>query len=151
MAYTVFVVKKIPESPSRSAYLNLVVAWDVLHGDFGKLFREGGITPTVFNAMRILIKGPKEGMHIGKVGGGLIQRVPDITRLLDRMERDGYVARSRNKDDRRTVTVRLTAEGRRKCESFYGEVVKMHRTQLAHMSERELNALSRLLEKAIGR
>lgn len=145
--YTGTVAKKIPDSPSRSAYLNIVIAWDHLHGDFGKLFRENGLTPTVFNAMRILIQGPKEGMRIGEVGDGLIQRVPDITRLLDRMERDGFVTRLRNTDDRRAVTVQLTEEGRLKCESMYASVSKMHSTQLQHMSDRELTTLAKLLEK----
>jgi len=147
----VYVAKKIPDSPSRSAYLNIVIAWDQLHGDFGKLFRENGLTPTVFNAMRILVQGPKEGMRIGEVGAGLIQRVPDITRLLDRMERDGFVSRIRNKDDRRAVTVRLTPEGRRKCESMYASVTKMHASQLQHMTDRELSTLAKLLEKAAER
>lgn len=143
------VVKKIPDSPSRSAYLNIVIAWDHLHGDFGKLFRDNGLTPTVFNAMRILIKGPKEGMRIGEVGDGLIQRVPDITRLLDRMERDGYVTRLRNTDDRRAVTVLLTSKGKLKCESMYAEVTKMHAAQMQHMTDRELSTLAKLLEKAV--
>lgn len=144
-------VKNIPDSPSRTAYLNLVIAWDALHGDFAKLFRGHGLTATVFNAMRILIQGPKEGMRIGQVGAGLIQSVPDITRLLDRMERDGYVMRSRDLEDRRAVTVQLTPEGRRKCESLYAAVSKMHKEQLAHMSDKDLLAMARLLEKAIDR
>lgn len=151
IAYTGNVVKQIPDSPSRSAYLNLVIAWDALHSDFAKLFRAHGLTPTVFNAMRILVQGPKEGMRIGQVGEGLIQSVPDITRLLDRMERDGFVVRSRDLEDRRAVTVRLTQEGRRKCETLYPAVAKMHREQLSHMSDRDLKALARLLEKAIDR
>ena len=143
------VAKKIPDSPSRSAYLNIVIARDHLHGDFGKLFRDNGLTPTVFNAMRILVKGPKEGMRIGEVGDGLIQRVPDITRLLDRMERDGYVTRLRNTEDRRAVTVQLTATGKQKCESMYAEVTKTHAAQMQHMTDRELSTLAKLLEKAI--
>ncbi|MDA0667281.1 MAG: MarR family transcriptional regulator [Planctomycetota bacterium] len=141
--------KKIPDSPSRSAYLNIVIAWDHFHGDFGKLFRESGLTPTVFNAMRILVQGPKEGMRIGEVGDGLIQRVPDITRLLDRMERDGYVTRLRNTDDRRAVTVQLTRAGKQKCESMYVAVAKMHATQFQHMTDSELRILAKLLEKAV--
>ncbi len=147
--YTVIVAKKIPDSPSRTAYLTLMVAADRLHSDFAKLFKEHGLTATVFNAMRILIQGPKEGMRIGDVGQGLIQKVPDITRLLDRMQRDGYVARHRSKEDRRAVLVRLTALGKRKCESMYTAVSKMHRTQLDHMSDRELKTLARLCEKAM--
>jgi DNA-binding MarR family transcriptional regulator len=144
----VVVAKKIPESSSRSAYLNLIATSDILHSDFAKLFRAHGITATVFNAMRVIIQGPKEGLPVGKVGAGLIQQVPDITRLLDRMERDGWVKRKRSKIDRRSVTALLTAEGKRKCETLYADVSRMHKTQLAHMSDRDLKVLAKLLEKA---
>lgn len=141
-------VKKIPDSPSRTAYINLIATSDIIHSDFAKLFRAHGITATVFNAMRIIIKGPKEGLPVGKVGAGLIQQVPDITRLLDRMERDGWVKRKRSKVDRRSVTALLTAEGKRKCESLYAEVTRLHRSQMAHMSDRDLKTMAKLLARA---
>lgn len=141
-------VKKIPDSASRTAYISLIATSDILHSDFAKLFRAHGITATVFNAMRIIIKGPKEGLPVGKVGAGLIQQVPDITRLLDRMERDGWVKRKRSMVDRRSVTALLTPEGKRKCESLYADVTRLHRTQMSHMSDRELKTLAKLLAKA---
>jgi len=147
--YTAIVVKNIPDSPSRAVYFSLMKSADIFGGEFARLFRKHGITSTVFNAMRILIQGPEEGQRIGEIGRQLIQRVPDITRLIDRMERDGLVRRTRDADDRRAVTIRLTGQGRRKCENLYPDVSKRHRGQLAHMSERDLKQLHKLLEKAM--
>jgi len=143
--------RKIPDSPARAAHIRLLEAHEVLDGDFAQLFREAGITSTVFNALRALIQGPAEGMRIRDVGAKMIKRVPDITRLMDRMQRDGLVSRAVNKEDRRSVLVRLTAKGRRKCESLYNAVSKLHREQLKHMSERELKQLEKLLAKALIR
>jgi DNA-binding MarR family transcriptional regulator len=147
--YTANVVKNIPDSPSRSVYFSLMKSADILGGDFARLFRQHGITATVFNAMRILIQGPDEGQRIGEIGRQLIQRVPDITRLIDRMERDGLVERSRDTEDRRAVSIRLTEAGRRKCESLYSAVALRHKEQLSHMSERDLKQLHKLLEKTM--
>ena len=147
ITYTADVVKNIPDSPSRSVYFSLMKSADILGGDFARLFRQYGVTATVFNAMRILIQGPEGGQRIGEIGRQLIQRVPDITRLIDRMERDGLVRRSRDPEDRRAVSIRLTGRGRRKCESLYSAVSAMHGEQLSHMSERDLNQLYKLLEK----
>ncbi|MCP4092009.1 MAG: winged helix DNA-binding protein [Planctomycetes bacterium] len=126
-------------------------AADILGGDFARLFRQHGITATVFNAMRILIKGPEEGQRIGEIGRQLIQRVPDITRLIDRMERDGLVFRNRDKEDRRAVTIRLTDLGVGKCESLYSAVSMHHKKQLAHMNDRDLRQLHTLLKKTMDR
>jgi DNA-binding MarR family transcriptional regulator len=141
------VAKNIPDSPSRSAYFSLMTAADILGGEFALLFRKNGITPTVFNTMRILIQGPEQGQRIGEIGEQLIQRVPDITRLIDRMERDGFVRRQGDPEDRRAVLIRLTAAGKRKCESLYSSVSKGHREQFAHMNERELKQIEKLLKK----
>jgi DNA-binding MarR family transcriptional regulator len=143
-------MNSIPETSSRAAYFSLMTCADRLGGEFAKLFREHGITATVFNAMRILIQKPNGGRRIGEIGQEMIQRVPDITRLIDRMERDGFVRRQRSAEDRRAVKITLTASGRRKCESLYTAVADMHQSQLAHMSERELQQLNRLLRKAMA-
>jgi len=150
MTYTEKVIKNIPDSASRSAYFALMTAADILGGEFTRLFREHGITSTVFNAMRILIQGPESGQRIGEIGEQLIQRVPDITRLIDRMERDGFVRRARNTEDRRAVIIKLTDAGKRKCESLYFAVSKRHREQLLHMNARELKQLQKLLQKMVS-
>jgi DNA-binding MarR family transcriptional regulator len=149
ITYTAKVVKSIPESPARTAYFSLMKAADILGGDFARLFREKGITATAFNAMRILIQGPEEGQRTGEIRRQLIQRVPDITRLIDRMVRDGFVSRVRDRNDRRAVIIRLTERGREKCESLYSAVAANHEEQLSHMSERDLKQLHKLLEKAM--
>jgi DNA-binding MarR family transcriptional regulator len=82
------------------------------------------------------------------VGGKLISRDPDITRLLDRMESRGLIARAREKDDRRVVKTRITAEGLRLLNELDEPVRELHRRQWSHLPAKQLQQLSKLLDRA---
>ena len=74
--------------------------------------------------------------------------VPDVTRLLDRLEDSGLVARLRDAEDRRFVTARITKDGLAKLASLDEPVTRMHEELLGHMREQDLSRLARLLEEA---
>jgi DNA-binding MarR family transcriptional regulator len=76
-----------------------------------------------------------------------VQR-PDITRLVDRLIDEGFTERARSTEDRRVVLVRITRRGRTLVDSLDEPVRDLHKQQLGHMSARQLNQLSRLLEQA---
>ncbi|MEM7306585.1 MAG: MarR family transcriptional regulator [Planctomycetota bacterium] len=135
---------------ARDVYLNLVRAHEKLHAEFTALFREHGLTQAQYNVLRILLGGPKEGAPCQYVGERLLNRVPDVTRLIDRMETAGLVERERSAEDRRVVLVRVTAEGGRLCERLRRPVADLHRRQLAHMSPRQVEALSRGLQQVLS-
>jgi DNA-binding MarR family transcriptional regulator len=78
----------------------------------------------------------------------MISRDPDITRLMDRMESRGLIARARGEEDRRVVKTRITAEGLRILGELDAPVQELHRRQLHHLPAKELRQLSLLLERA---
>ena len=78
----------------------------------------------------------------------MVNRDPDITRLLDRLEARGQVRRSRDGQDRRVVVAGITAGGLAVLKPLDGPVARVHRDQLAHMSRERLEALAGLLEIA---
>ena len=78
----------------------------------------------------------------------MVTRNPDITRLLDRMEKAGLIKRERGREDRRVIKTAITEEGLRILKELDGPVIEMHRKQLQHMGEERLKALSELLEQA---
>jgi DNA-binding MarR family transcriptional regulator len=82
------------------------------------------------------------------IGDRLVSRVPDVTRLVDRLEKGGLVERVRTPDDRRVVLVAITTKGLGLLAKLDGPMADLHREQLAHMSEAELKQLVRLLTKA---
>ena len=76
----------------------------------------------------------------------MIARVPDATRLLDRMEAAGLIARARDSDDRRFVTTRITDEGLRLVAEAEDPVMEMHRRQFNAVEDADLRQLLRILE-----
>ena len=81
----------------------------------------------------------------------MLTRMPDMTRMLDRMEEAGLVERIRNAEDRRHVTTHITAAGKKILKDMEGVVAEQHRKSLGHMSDKELKTLSELLTRARNR
>ena len=143
-------IKKVKpfDAPEQEAFLNLARTCDVLAGELAiNVFKPAGLTAAQYNALRIL-RGAGGALACGEIGDRMIAREPDMTRLIDRLETRGLVARSREADDRRVVSVRITPAGLKALEALDPQVLAAHRKQLGHMSKKELEQLIALLEKA---
>ena len=81
----------------------------------------------------------------------MINRDPDITRLLNRLERRGLIQRSRGQKDRRVIKTRITPAGLDLLKSLNREVEQLHRRLLGHLGEERLESLIGLLEAARGK
>jgi DNA-binding MarR family transcriptional regulator len=111
-----------------------------------EMLRPHGITPTQYNALRILRGAGAEGLCRNDVGRRMVRLVPDATRLLDRLEQMGLVARSREDADRRYVRARLTPRGRQLVDSLDSVLLDAADRQVGHLGEERLRALVALLE-----
>lgn len=107
-----------------------------------------GATPTQYNVLRILRGAAPRGLCREEIRERLISQVPDVTRLLDRMEHAGLVERERDEADRRQVTTRITTEGLRVLAALDRPITQIHEEQLGHMTRAELRTLIELLAKA---
>jgi len=96
---------------SEEALVSIMRTAAVLDHVFQDALREFGLTPTQYNVLRILRGAGKEGLCGREIGERLISRVPDVSRLLDRMEDQGLMTRERDPEDRRHVTARATSKG----------------------------------------
>jgi DNA-binding MarR family transcriptional regulator len=141
--------KKHPfESLEQEATLNLFRTVDHLQQEFFRLFQEHGLSAPQYNVLRILRGHGGDGVSCCVIGAEMISRMPDITRLVDRLEESGWVERSRDREDRRVVRVKITAEGLALLNRLDGPVHDIHKRQLGHLSRAELTELNRLLVKA---
>ena len=136
-------------APARDAYLGLVRVHEKLAGQFSDLFRDHGLTQPQYNVLRILAGGPDTGVSCHYVGERLLNRLPDVTRLIDRMEATGLVKRSRSTEDRRVVLIRLTAKGRKVCEGLAGPVMDLHKRQFAQLTPGRLEVLTKCLQEVL--
>jgi DNA-binding MarR family transcriptional regulator len=129
-------------------FLNVLRTYTVLLGGLVDVLRPHELTQPQYNVLRILRGAGADGLASGDVGERMVSREPDVTRLLDRMETRGLVARQRSVADRRVVMVRLTPAGLRLVNDLDEPVQQMHARQLGHLSGEELGALNMLLERA---
>jgi DNA-binding MarR family transcriptional regulator len=111
------------------------------------LLKSFGLSPAQYNVLRILRGGGECGLACREIAGRLISRDPDITRLLDRMESRGLIARAREEKDRRVVTTRITTEGLAILRDLDPHVQKLHHEQMQGLSTKQLGQLSLLLER----
>ena len=136
------------DSLEQEVYLALARTAAVLGHALAEALRPYGVTPTQYNVLRILRGAGRTGLCRNEVRDRLVAQVPDVTRLLDRLETMGYVERERDEEDRRLVTTRITAAGRELLASLDAPIVDKHRRQLGHMSATQLRTLADLLALA---
>jgi DNA-binding MarR family transcriptional regulator len=105
------------------------------------------LTVTQYNVLRILRGAGETGLCRNEVGQRLVTRVPDVTRLLDRMESSGLIFRERGAADRRVVSTRITEKGMKLLEKVDRELPAIHGRQLGHLGPKRLRELIDLLEE----
>ena len=132
----------------QEAQLNILRTANVLNDSFEQMLKPHGITGTQYNVLRILRGAEPDGLCRNDVAQRLLNRMPDATRLLDRMEESGLVTRERSTVDRRLVTTKITKKGRQIVDNLDDAADAEHEKLLGHMSEQQLKTLIDLLEAA---
>jgi DNA-binding MarR family transcriptional regulator len=133
--------------PEEAVYLELCRTTDLLSRSLSALLKPEDLSSNQYNALRIL-RGAPDGLPCGEIGNRMITRDPDITRLLDRLEKRSLIARRRETADRRTVMARITPEGLKVLARLDDPVEATHRKQLGHLGRERLRALTDLLQAA---
>lgn len=134
--------------PEAATFLELLVTQDQLTAEVVDLLGAHDLTSQQYNVLRILRGGDAGGLPCQVIGERMIQRVPDVTRLVDRLEAAKLVERARTPEDRRVVLVRITAAGRALLATLDAPVDALHRKQFAALTSAELAELQCLLQKA---
>jgi DNA-binding MarR family transcriptional regulator len=106
------------------------------------------LSTSQYNVLRIL-RGSSEGLTCGEIGERTVARDPDITRLIDRLAKRGLVRRIRSQTDRRVVQVEITQKGVDLLRDLDPHVQRMPRALLGHLSQTQLQQLSRLLSEVL--
>lgn len=138
-------------SAQQDAFLAIVRTASVLGDAVEEVLRPFALSRTQYNVLRILRGAGPEGLCRNEIRDRLLTRMPDVTRLLDRMEEAGLLERERRADDRRQVETRLTRKGRDLVDRLDGVVEEAHQRLLGHLGPDQLRSLSRLLTLARAR
>src|SRR5918995_4313908 len=138
-------------SLEQEAMLSLARTAARLDHDMLDVLKPYRLTPTQYNALRILRGAGPDGLCRNEVRDRLVARVPDATRLLDRLEDTGLVVRGREGGDRRFVRARITRKGLELLARLDPIITELHHSQLGHLGRIKLKALIELLEDARDR
>jgi DNA-binding MarR family transcriptional regulator len=134
------------ESLEQEGHLGIARTAAVLDHALAEALKAHDITPTQYNVLRILRGAGEGGLCRGEVQRRMVAPVPDVTRILDRMEASGLIERNRDAADRRFVTARISGKGLQLVGKLDDPMQELHREQLGHLTADELRTLIRLLD-----
>ncbi len=134
-------------SPANEAILNVLVTASWLSGEISAALSEHGITMAQYNALRILRGSHPERLTCSTVGERLLDRTPDVTRLLDRLERAGLAERVRAEHDRRVVHVGITERGVALLDAAKPAMEALEARLAETAAEDDFRAINALLER----
>jgi DNA-binding MarR family transcriptional regulator len=127
------------------AFLNIERTDTMLRAAFEQMLKPYGITGAQYNVLRILRGAGQAGLCRNEIRDRLVSRMPDVTRLLDRMETAGLIVRERSTEDRRLVSTQLTRDGRKLVDTLDAAVTAEHKARLSHLNATQLRTLIDLL------
>lgn len=133
--------------PREEVDLNLRVAVSLLDTGFNKLMEQFNITGAQYNVLRILKGVYPEGHARCEIATRMVERASDITRIIDRLEKQELVQRDRTSEDRRMSITKITKKGIELLDKINPYLTKEHLESTKELSEEECLQLSALLEK----
>lgn len=132
-------------SLEHAAQLSIVRTSSMLIDAFERMLKPHGITATQYNVLRILRGSEQSGLCRSEIAERMVNRMPDVTRLLDRMEEAGFIARERSTQDRRMVRTQITKKGDRLLECIEESVFNEQKRPFEDLSAEQLQTLVELL------
>lgn len=129
------------------AFILLQKTADTLAQEVEQLLKSSGLTGTQYNVLRILRGAEPDGLACSSIGEKMISHDPDMTRLLDRMQRRNLITRQRQSSDRRVVKTRITPRALELLKRLDSPIHALHKQQFRNVDPRRLRALAELLER----
>ncbi len=134
-------------SPAQEALLNILVTSSWVLSELSTLMAPFGITPTQYNVLRILRGSHPRKLTCTEIGRRMLDRTPDVTRILNRLQKAGWITRGRATYDKRVVEVGITEKGLDLLAHMQPLVDAAQERLMARLSPEELRQLSNLLDR----
>jgi MarR family transcriptional regulator, organic hydroperoxide resistance regulator len=128
-------------------FVALLQAADFLGQEAERLLKAAGLTGAQYNVLRILRGAEPKGLPCRGIGDRMISHDPDMTRLLDRLEKRSLITRVRQTDDRRVIKTRITPQALSLLKTLDQPIRELHKRQFRHMPSARLKLLFGLLEE----
>lgn len=135
--------------PEQEAYLYLIRAAEILSEPIANLFASHGISGKQYNSLRAIRRAGSNGATVNEIRQQMTDPRADVTRLVDRLERDGLVRRKNDRRDRRIVRVVLSDSGKLLLKKIDEPLLEVHRSQFRRIQIDDLDRLKELLKQII--
>jgi DNA-binding MarR family transcriptional regulator len=132
-------------SLEQEAWLSVIRTGAVLFDEVERFLKPYGITATQYNVLRILRGSEPNGLCRNELRDRMLTRMPDMTRLLDRLEEAGLVARARQEEDRRMVRSRISSAGLELLADLDGVTQDEEKRRFGHLNDQQMQTLIDLL------
>jgi DNA-binding MarR family transcriptional regulator len=140
-----------PRESATAEVTDLLRTVDAVRRFLARVVEPQGITLQQFNVLRILRGAERATPPIGlptlEIAERMVERAPGITRLLDRLEAKGLVARKRCPEDRRQVLCRITPAGLALLSRLDRPMAQADADCLGMLAASELRTLTAILER----
>jgi DNA-binding MarR family transcriptional regulator len=131
--------------PETEAYVAILRTAERLSLESVQVLKAYGISAVQYNVLRILRGAQPEGLSCTEIANRMINRDPDITRLIDRMESHGWVRRERQAKDRRVVLVYISQVALELLAGLDRPIADLHILQFKKVGPQGARELVRLL------
>src|ERR1700730_15795947 len=142
-------VARPPVLLEAQVFITLQKLADTLAQEAEQLLKAHGLTGAQYNVLRILRGAEPEGLACSNISDRMISHDPDMTRLLDRMEKRSLITRQRQKDDRRVVKTRITPAGLEVLKGLDQPIRELHKRQFQHIPPARLKIFADLLDQVL--
>lgn len=135
------------ETPDQLLLDSLILTHDAVLGAFQEMLRGYDVSFTQYCVLSILAQAGEDGLRTQKLGERLLTRVPDITRLVDRLIKAGLVERDRSDQDKRVVFVSITESGLELLHEIQDPATELRAELFTNLTENEQIKMNDLLQK----
>jgi DNA-binding MarR family transcriptional regulator len=134
-------------SREQQAVLGLLRTADAIKRSLAHVVEPHGITPQQYNVLRILRGAGPDGLPTLTIGERMVEQTPGVTRLIDRLERKGLVARTPCPKDRRRVFCQITPKGLDLLEELDEPVNRWDVQTVSILPPSDVDSLIKLLDR----
>ena len=143
-------IKSKFESNHHKAYINLIYTSNEINTASKKVFKQVDLTLQQYNVLRILRGKYPKSINPGDIKAVMLDKSPDLTRLVDRLLIKKLVTRETCEDNRRKIDIKISNKGLEFLKTFDPEIEKNQLSFASNLTDEEANQLSELLDKIRG-
>lgn len=136
------------KTEQQRAMVNLFFTSKFVETLLQKKYKQFGVTMKQYNILRIL-NGADKPLSTQVIRERMIDRMSDISRIVDRMIDKNLLSKCVNSSDKRLVDISISAKGKQKLEEL-GGLGGIDMDFLTILSEEEAKLLNKLLDKIRG-